>query len=48
MNSILDTLDSEWDRIVARVLLGVDKSREQLEELGINDDDISKNIQKVM
>eukprot|EP00794_Sanderia_malayensis_P001758 gene1758-1959_t len=48
INSILDTLDSEWDRIVARVLLGVDKSREQLEDLGINDDDISKNIQKVL
>ena len=48
IHSILDTLGSEWDRIVARVLLGVDKSREQLEELGINDDDISKNIQKVI
>eukprot|EP00794_Sanderia_malayensis_P000902 gene902-205_t len=45
---ILSTLDSEWDRKVARVLLGIDPTRSQLEELGISEDDISKNTQKVM
>ena len=36
IESLLGTLDSEWDRMVSRVLLGVDRSRRQLELLGLD------------
>ena len=47
LQRLLRTLDSEWERKVARVLLGIDHARSQLEELRISEDDISKNTQKV-
>jgi hypothetical protein len=40
-------MDSEWDRQVARVLLGVDKSRKELENLDIDSEKISRNVEKV-
>lgn len=47
VQSLLRTMDSEWDRQVARVLLGVDKSRKELENLGIDSEKISRNVEKV-
>lgn len=47
VQSLLSTLDSEWDRVVARVLLAVDRSRKQLEILGIDSREISRNVEKV-
>jgi hypothetical protein len=47
VQSLLRTMDSEWDRQVARVLLGVDKSRKELENLDIDSEKISRNVEKV-
>ena len=44
---LLETLDSEWDRIVSRVLLGVDRSRRKLERFGLDSREITRNVQKV-
>ena len=38
VKSLLSTVDTEWDRKVARVFLSVNRSRNQLEELGIDSD----------
>lgn len=48
VESILNTFDSEWDRLVGRVLLGLDRSRKELKHLGINEEDVSKNTEKVI
>ena len=47
VKSILETLDTEWDKVVARVLLGINRSKKQLDSLGIEGDDISKNVERV-
>ncbi len=47
IESLLATLDSEWDRMVSRVLLGVDRSRRQLESLGLDSREITRNVEKV-
>ena len=47
VQNLLRTMDSEWDRQVARVLLGVDKSRTELENLGIDGEKISRNVETV-
>ena len=44
---LLETLDAEWDRIVSRVLLGVDRSRRELERFGLDSREITQNVQKV-
>ena len=48
VESILNTFDSEWDRLVGRVLLGLDRSRKELKHLGIDEEDVSKNTEKVI
>lgn len=47
VQSLLASMDSEWDKVVARVLIGLDRSGKQLETLGIHGRDISKNVEKV-
>ena len=47
VRSLLASMDSEWDKVVARVLIGLDRSRKQLEALGIHGRDMSKNVEKV-
>ena len=44
---IMCTMDTEWDRKVARVFLSANRSRKQLEDLGIDSDKTSTDIQKV-
>lgn len=48
IHNLLATLDSEWDRVVARVLLGLDRSRQQLEAIGIDSRESSRNVEKVL
>jgi hypothetical protein len=47
VKSVLGTMDTEWDRKVARVLLSANRSRNQLDELGIDSDKTNADIQKV-
>ena len=47
VQSLLASMDSEWDKVVARVLIGLDRSRKQLDALGIHGRDMSKNVEKV-
>ena len=47
VKSVMSTMDTEWDRKVARVLLSANRSRNQLEELGIDSDKTNADIQKV-
>ena len=41
------TVDSEWDKIIIRVLLGATRSRAELEKLGIKSDNIAKDQEYV-
>ena len=47
VQNLLSTMDSEWDKVVARVLLGIDRSRKELENIGIDAREISRNMEKV-
>lgn len=47
VEGILNTFDSEWDRLVGRVLLGINRSRKELKHLGIDEEDAAKNTEKV-
>lgn len=47
VKSVMGTMDTEWDRKVARVLLSANRSRNQLEEIGINSDKTNAETQKV-
>ena len=48
MEGILNTFDSEWDRLVGRVPLGINRSRKELKHLGIDEEDAAKkNTEKV-
>ncbi|XP_070570891.1 uncharacterized protein [Ptychodera flava] len=47
IKNILATVDTEWDRKVARVLLGTNRSRLQLDSMGIDSDDIAKSTLQV-
>lgn len=47
VKSVLGTMDTEWDRKVARVLLSASRSRNQLDELGVDSDKTNADIQKV-
>ena len=48
VESIFETLDTEWDRVVARVLLGLNRSIKDLNSLGIDGNEISRNVDKVI
>ena len=48
VKSLLASMDSEWDKVVARVLIGIDRSTKQLENLGIDGREISRNVEKVI
>ena len=48
VESIFETLDTEWDRVVARVLLGLNRSMKDLNSLGIDGNEISRNVDKVI
>lgn len=48
VQSLLASMDSEWDKVVARVLIGIDRSTKQLENLGIDGREISRNVEKVI
>ena len=48
VQSLLSSMDSEWDKIVARVFIGVDRSADQLDRLGIDGREISRNVEKVI
>ena len=48
VEGIFETLDTEWDRVVARVLLGPNRSIKDLNSLGIDGNEISRNIDKVI
>lgn len=47
IKSILDTMDSEWDKTCAHVLLAANKSRNDIKALGIDADTITKSINRV-
>ncbi len=47
LKSLMDTMDTEWDRKVARVFLSANRSRARLEELGIDFDKTSAEVDKV-
>ena len=47
VHGIMQTIDTEWDRKVARVLLGSDRSRKEVKELGIDPDNINQDTAKV-
>ena len=44
---ITQTIDTEWDRKVARALLASDRSRKEIKELGIDPDNIKQDTDKV-
>ena len=48
VESIFETLDTEWDRVVARVLLGLNRSIKDLNSLGIDGNEISRSVDKVI
>ena len=48
LQSLLSSMDSEWDKIVAQVFIGVDRSADQLDRLGIDGREISRNVEKVI
>ena len=47
VESIFETLVTEWDRVVAKVLLGLSQSIKDL-SLGIDGKEISSNVDKVI
>ena len=47
VQSILQTVDTEWDRKVSRVLLSANRSRSEINQLGIDPDNIRADIAKV-
>ena len=46
VQGIMQTIDTEWDRKVARVLLGSDRSRKEIKELGIDPDNTKQDTAK--
>ena len=47
IQGIMQTVDTEWDRKVARVFLGASRSRNEIKELGIDPDNIKQDTAKV-
>ena len=47
VESMMNTIDSEWDRKVARVFLGASRSRSEINRLGIDSDNIKKETAEV-
>ncbi len=47
VKSVMSTMNTEWDQKVARVLLSANRSRNRLEELGVDSDKTNADIQKV-
>ena len=48
MQGILQTIDNEWDAKVARVLLAANRSRSEINKLGIDPDNIRSYTAKVV
>ena len=48
VKAIMNTCDTEWDIKIARVLLSANRSRSQIDNLGINSDNITADIAKVV
>lgn len=48
VNSILNTMSSEWDKKCAKALLAGNKSRTQMELLGIKPDNLTKNVKHIV
>ena len=48
VQEILNTVDTEWDRKVARVFLSSNRSRSQIRELGIDDDNVKTDVKTVL
>lgn len=47
VQGILSTVDTEWDRKVARVILGANQTRSQIRKLGIDVDSVKTETNKV-
>ena len=47
VKSIIQTIDTEWDIKVSRVLISAGKSRQEIANLGIDADNINADIEKV-
>ena len=48
IKAIMNTCDTEWGRKIASVLLSANRSRSQIDNLGINSDNITADIVKVV
>jgi hypothetical protein len=44
----MDTVESEWDKKVVRVLLGGNLSRTSIDKLGFNSDKLAKSTREVL
>ncbi|XP_032235410.2 uncharacterized protein LOC5510379 [Nematostella vectensis] len=47
LKCILNSMDSEWDRKCAKLLIAANRSRTEIEELGIHPDSLVKSMQNV-
>ena len=47
VHTLLNSMDSEWDRRVGRVLLGANRSTKELFQLGIDSKNMSNLIEQV-
>ena len=46
--ALLNSMDSEWDRKVARVLLGANRSNKELNQLGLSSENINRSTEEVI
>ena len=47
LKKIFDTVDTEWDKKIARVMVCANRTRSQISKLGIDVDSIKTDINKV-
>ena len=47
MEELLKCVDTEWDKKVIRVLLNVNRSRSEIDQLGMDSDNVLQNIEEV-
>ena len=48
VHALINSMDSEWDRKVARVLIGANRSNKELNQLGISIENINKSTEEVI
>ncbi|KXJ23812.1 hypothetical protein AC249_AIPGENE11233 [Exaiptasia diaphana] len=48
VHALINSMDSEWDRKVARVLIGANRSNKELKQLGVSIENINKSTEEVI